>query len=57
MGKEMPSAARSFFSSSVRYSVAAFLSEEVEGGEGLWEDDWGLAAETSEDTDPLMPEE
>lgn len=39
--------------------MAAFLSEEeVEGGEGLCEeDDWGLAAETSEDTDPLMPEE
>ena len=37
--------------------MEAFLSEEVEGGEGLCEDDWGLDAEISEDTDPLIPEE
>ena len=40
MGKVTPSAARSLFSSSVRYKVAAFLSvcppvAAVEGGEGL----------------------
>ena len=59
MGRETPSAASNFFSSSVSNRVAAFLSdleEEGERGEGLWLEERGLAADTSEDTDPLMTE-
>lgn len=60
MGKVTPSAARSLFSSSVRYKVAAFLSvfpavATVEpGGEGLCVEEEGLPADKSEDTEFLV---
>ena len=55
VGRVTPSAARSLFSSSVRNKVAAFLSDEDEdAGEGLWVEERGLEADTSEDTDPLI---